>query len=122
MKQKPKSQMTLIEWLDRFPPRYCRLVARTGTSNGQLRPLTPEEFAAKSGLTVRMVHILSPRTTWKGVDVDIVERFRAAAGITFATESAQAKYLRRSVRESARPVRHVHKLRRKDKMNIIGRA
>lgn len=66
-----------------------------------------------------MIHRISRLKSWRGVNVDVIERFRAAAGITFATEAAQARYLARTIRTSARPLRHVHLLGKKDKLNLI---
>ena len=93
-----RTHMTVLEWLDRMPPRVCRLVARDGRA---MRGLTNRQVAERSGLTVLRVMHLSVLHTWKDVPIGEIDAFRRGCGITPANERrvrayvvAQAKNLR----------------------------
>lgn len=68
----------LLDRLERVPPFLCRILARK--NNGH-RGLSHEELAKLSGLSRSTIAELSFKTSWKGVTVDVADRFAAACGI-----------------------------------------
>ncbi len=70
--------MTLIQYLDRFPPVLCRLLAR---KKHGLRPMTNCNIAFVSGLSLRTVARLSQLRSWRGVTIDVIQKFSMACGV-----------------------------------------
>lgn len=81
----------LFKIADRFPPCLCRLVARKGWT-----PMSTRDLAAKSGLSKSYVSNLSKRSTWKGIPIDVVDRFVAACGINLLSPKRTIEYLKSS--------------------------
>lgn len=80
--------MTQTFWdkLDAFPPIMVRLLARTNTQGGGVRPLTNEEVAANWRLTdpsrkASDVISFSWKMSWDGVPIGQVRGFTEACGI-----------------------------------------
>ena len=97
--------LSILEYLDRIPPRLCRQLARVGRF-----PLTNEQIAVASGLTIARVSRIAKLKTWASVPVGQAEAFRAACGVTHLTEWRQIAYLKRAYSQSARPLSHLDKL------------
>jgi hypothetical protein len=88
----------------RYPPILCRLLARK--KNGP--PLTEQEIAARTALTVLEVSLISKLTTWDDVPLKSMQGFLRGCGVDFCNRSDMRridayrrcqptwKYLRRS--------------------------
>lgn len=89
--------------LDDFPPAMCRLLARTSTPRGGVRPLTNEEIASHWRLTDPTrtssdVMSFSWRMSWDGVPLGQVRGFTEACGIFLEDRNnlrKHAVYIRR---------------------------
>lgn len=97
--------LSLLEYLDRIPPHLCRKLARRGRF-----PLTNEQIAEASGLTIARVSRIGKLKTWAPVPVGQAQAFRSACGVTHKTEWRQVAYLKRAFTQSARPLSHLDKL------------
>lgn len=84
------SATLLFTVAERFPPRLCRFVARK--ANGR-RAMSHRDIAHASGLSIGCVAKLSLKSSWKGVDIDIVERFATACGVNLLSPFEANKYL-----------------------------
>lgn len=96
---------TLLETADVIPPNLCRLLARR--MDGSRKPITREEIAERSGLSLGMIDKLSTRKTWKGVDIDVVDAFRKGCGITVENQSYHMRYAKRTFRKQRVPMAHL---------------
>jgi hypothetical protein len=114
MKLPKRSELNLIEWINRLNPKRCRLVARDGK-----RPRSSLEIALKSGLSLRKVERLSVRETWAGVPIETIMAFREGCGITMANENRHIQYLVRTFAESRRPLYHVKGINRKLRKRLL---
>lgn len=85
--------MTLLEIAERFPPSLCRFVARK--SHGQ-KPMSHSDLAQKSGLSRSYVAIISLRSTWKGIPIDVVQRFSEACGVNLVNPQSAMEFIRRA--------------------------
>jgi hypothetical protein len=77
-----------------FPPILVRLLARTKYG----KPLTTEEIAKASKLSVMEVEIISQSKSWEGIDVLKMEAFTKACRVSFTdtTEMRRVEsYLRK---------------------------
>lgn len=63
--------------IDRFPPVACRLLARHKYG----KPLSSQEIAVSSGLSILRVEAISDQTSWRGIDVLELRAFTEACGI-----------------------------------------
>jgi hypothetical protein len=77
--QKNQKPLTIWQRVERYAPCVVRLLARKQLG----RPLTDEEIAERSGLTVSHVAMLSQRTDWVGVDVPTMRKFLVGCGCDF---------------------------------------
>lgn len=93
---KPSSLLKLV---DRFPPNFCRLLARK--NRGQT-PMSHRDIAWHSGLSVSYISTLSAKTTWKGIPVDVIDRFSRACGVDILNPRTTMEYLRRRKRTHLR--------------------
>jgi transcriptional regulator with XRE-family HTH domain len=84
----------LLQRMNRFPPFQCRLVARIGKGR-TVRPLTNQDIAERSGLSVATVSNLSRLKLWDTVPVATAMAFAEACGVDFLRLAAQRNYLRR---------------------------
>lgn len=57
--------------------------------------MSHRDIARASGLSVGCVAKLSRKKSWKGVDIDIAERFSVACGVNLLAPWRAHKYLRR---------------------------
>ena len=71
------------DYLDHYPPCVCRIIARTKSQFRRTQSLTNAEIAAKAGMTVNEVRLLSSLTSWDNVTVDQMWRFSRACGLDF---------------------------------------
>jgi ribulose 1,5-bisphosphate carboxylase large subunit-like protein len=85
--------MSLLETLNRITPRYCRLYARK--LNGR-RPLSHAEIAKLANISKAYVAELSFRDSWKGVSVDVADRFARACGVDLLHPGPAVEYLQQS--------------------------
>lgn len=85
-------KMSLFSIVEKFPPRLCRFLARK--AHGQ-KPMSHRDISKASGLSVGCISKLSMKTSWKGVDIDIVERFSNACGVNLLATSRQKEFLER---------------------------
>lgn len=110
--------MTVLEYLDRFPPCLVRFLARTGQGFGQRR-LTLKEISERSGLAIGTVINLSMRITWQGMTLRTIDAYTQACEIDLfdmsyefrrlkALEQNRFYFLRHPVRKcnKARILRH----------------
>lgn len=74
--------MTIFQKAERLPPFVCRLLARS--KNGW-KPLSHSDIAKASGIARSTVAKLSSLTSWKGVAIDVADRFAAACGVNLLT-------------------------------------
>lgn len=94
---------TFWDKLANFPPVMCRLLARTNTQGGGVRPLTNEEIATNWRLTdpTRQssdVMSFSWKMSWDGVPLGQVRGFTEACGIFLEDRNnlrKHAVYIRR---------------------------
>jgi len=86
--------MTLLQFLDRFPPHLCRLVARQ--SHGR-RGLSARQIAARSGLSLATVSSLSVRRTWAGVKIETIDAFARGCGVDFFHLRRHVQFLKKGV-------------------------
>ena len=68
--------VTLTEFVNRFPPARCRLLARSGT-----RPLSNSDISMRSGLSRAVVCKLSHLRNWNNVKLKTIEAFASGCGI-----------------------------------------
>ncbi len=68
---------------NRYPPVLCRLLARK--PNGP--PLTANEIAAGSKLTLFDVEIISKQTDWSSVPLPVMRQFLTGCRIDFCSRS-----------------------------------
>jgi len=73
--------MTFYSKAGRYSPILCRLLARVRYG----RPLTSQELADSSGLSLFQVEALSRQTNWDGVDIETVRRFTESCGTDFTS-------------------------------------
>lgn len=85
--------LKIEERLDRFPPLVCRLLAREGESNRHIKPLTDDQIAERSGLSISRVKALSWLVDWKGVEVYEMLAFSKGCGVDLSDRSKLAKHL-----------------------------
>lgn len=71
----------------------CRFLAHK--KNGYALK-TCRDIAEESGLSKTLVAVLSLRTTWKGVDADVVDAFAKACSVNFDRPHVHFQYLRQS--------------------------
>lgn len=83
----------IFETAEKFPPCVCRLAARK--KNGW-RPMSCLDIARAAKLSKSYVAYLSTKTTWKGVPIDVVERFSKACGVDLISPKAVLDYFRES--------------------------
>jgi len=86
--------LTLEKKLTRFPPCVCRMLARHGESNRNMRLLEDAEISKESGLTLAEVRSLTWAVTWEGVQVGHMLAFSKACGVDFASGKNLAKHYR----------------------------
>lgn len=78
-----------------FPPIVCRLLARPkGLMGRSQRPLTDEEIAQASGLTVDTVRLLSTLHSWDDVSVGRFLAFTRGCNIDFDDTTAMDRHWR----------------------------
>jgi hypothetical protein len=100
-----RTEMTILQWLDRMPPKTCRLLARHPR---KWKALTNREIAERSGLTIARVIKLSKLETWKGIPIEEIDSFREACGITTGNERRQREYFLATFNGSIRrPLVHI---------------
>lgn len=82
--------------LKRFPPIVCRLLARKGkgAAGRGLKPMTDEDIAANSGLTVAEVRSISWNTSWDKLDCRTMLAFSKACGINISSRESMHKHSR----------------------------
>lgn len=80
----------LLEKLNRFTPRLCRLVARH-----RARPMSYTEIAVRSGLSRATVIKLSHKASWDGVNITQIDKFTKACGVDLLRIGPQVAFLRR---------------------------
>ena len=80
--------MTLMEFLEHWPPRLVRLLARR-----RWRPMSSREIARRGGLSPGWVNKLSLRDSWAGVSVDMVDRFARGCGVDLFSMRRQKRFL-----------------------------
>jgi len=85
---------SLLQFLDRFPPRLCRLVARE--RHGR-KGLSARQIASRSGLALATVSALSRRSSWRGLPVDTVDAFARGCGVNLFALRRQIRFLKTGV-------------------------
>lgn len=83
----------ILERLNKLPPFVCRLHARK--KNGQ-ESASCTDLAKRSGLSRSYIAVLSQRTTWVGIPVDVADKFAQACGVDFMAPWKVADYFRRA--------------------------
>lgn len=89
---------TFWEKLDSFPPIVCRLLARTRSDTGGIRPLSTEEIAQRFMTNPMNIMSLSWRCDWSGLDVKTVRSFTEACEVFLEDRDnlrKHAAYIRR---------------------------
>lgn len=87
------ASVTLLETANFFPPFVCRLAARK--KNGW-QPMSVRDIAKIANLTPSYVSVLSKKTSWNGVSIDIVQRFSEACGVDFMNPNPTVTFFRES--------------------------
>lgn len=90
---------TFWDKLNDFPPVMCRLLARTPTPQGGVRPLTDEEIGHAADITVMEVRGTAWNTSWDRFTLNEVKRYTEACGIYLEDRANLRKhtnYIRRS--------------------------
>lgn len=82
----------LREKLNKFPPFLCRFVAR---KKHGLRPVTDQEIADASGLSISTVCWLSKLKLWDTISLDTIERFSTACGVNLLHTARHVDFLKR---------------------------
>lgn len=94
----------LAALLVEFPPIVCRLLARELHAKGAAqRVLSDDEIAARSGLNLYHVRMLSELHSWDSVPVHDMDRFTKGCGIDF-DDHASVRRHRRYMTAKGRPV------------------
>lgn len=83
--------MNLLDRINQFPPNCCRLVARK--KHGTM-PMTTEEIAEKSGLSVGAVSEISRRKNWNGMRIEVIVAFSEACGVNLLKPERHIRYMR----------------------------
>lgn len=80
----------------RFPPIVCRLLARKGRgARGKgLSPMSDQEIANRSGLSVAEVRSISWQTTWDNLPCAQMLSFSNACGIDLSCRNSIHKHSR----------------------------
>lgn len=86
----------MFELANRFPPFICRYVARKKHGN---EPKSHSDLARESKLSRSYVAVLSRKRTWKGIPIDVVERFSSACGVNLMAPSKTREFLKRAKKE-----------------------
>jgi hypothetical protein len=83
----------MLAQANKVPPFLCRLVARKRSG---WHPMSCADIGKKAGLSKSYVASLSLKTSWKGVPIEVVERFSEACGVDLLHPQDTLKYLRES--------------------------
>lgn len=83
---------SLLQKADRFPPCLCRFVAR---KNHGMDPMSHREIGRKARMSKDTVASLSLKTSWKGVPVDVIDRFSWACGVDIMNPKNAVRFLRK---------------------------
>lgn len=81
----------MLEIADRFPPFVCRFVARKDHGT---KPMSHTDLAKASGLSRAYISVLSRRRSWKGIPINVVDRFSKACGVDLLTPKHTIRFLR----------------------------
>ncbi len=101
--------LKIEEKLKRFPPCVCRLLARTGDSNRNIRLLEDEEIAERANIHVSKVRSIMWLTNWDSVTVEDLFKFSKACGIDFSDRESLAKHYKYT--QLSRPFAYLRKHR-----------
>lgn len=85
----PANHSTFLAEAEDFPPYLCVLIARKDR-----KPVTQEQIAKATGFGINRVIKMWHSTTWAGVAIEDVDKFRAACGITRANIRRHRCYLK----------------------------
>ena len=96
--------LTLSQYLNRITPRCARLLARDRHHRGV--PLTRDQIAQRSGLSIRRIDLLATKDSWDGIPVDIMCAYLEACGITLQNRGKELAYFVRSTIKSRRYLSH----------------
>lgn len=70
----------LLPFLDQYPPKWCRLVARKNRGRDMM---STRDLARVSGLPRSTVDKVSKQDSWKSVGAATIQRFSLACGVNF---------------------------------------
>jgi hypothetical protein len=98
--------INVLDRMNLLPPNLCRLIARDTSS--KRKPLTTEQIAAASGLTVGEVQRISRHTSWDKVPFGSMMRFMVGCGVTTSNFHKHLAYVKSTAR-TRRPLCHLDK-------------
>ena len=70
----------LLPFLDRYPPKWCRLVARKNRGRDMM---STRDLARVSGLPRSTVDKITKLDSWRSVGAETIHRFSLACGVNF---------------------------------------
>lgn len=110
---RPIRSGSYLERMDRIPPFFCRVIARTPRGQGQ-RAMTIREIAQQSGLSWERVSAIARKQSFATVPLGEAEAFRRGCGITLGNEWRHIEYLKRTLdgAKVKKPFRHIRSLPR----------
>ena len=110
-----KSAKTYLLMWERLSPIECRLAARRSWRT----PLTMNEIAERSGLTMQKIRWITSQETWERVTIGDASRFRFGCGITPSNESRHIAYLSRTQSNKRGAMAHLDKLKSRPKRRLL---
>ena len=84
--------MTLLDRLNRYPPRLIRLLARK--QHGQL-PMSAADIALRGGLSVTRVKQISKARSWERIQIRTAQAFISGCGVDPMAIGPHLRYWRR---------------------------
>lgn len=85
--------MTLLQKLNKFPPKLCRMVARVGSNRNQ-RLKTIKEIAYNARLSYRAAKRIASLSKWDGLTLEVVGRFSTACGVNLLQTYDHIRWLK----------------------------
>lgn len=105
----------LSDRLDILSPFQCRLVARNPGRTAK----TVDEIVRDSGLSRRSIIRFSKLHSWSSMTVATIDAFMKGCGITFETQRAHLRYLKRSIATSRAKLAHVREKEKKHFAKVL---
>lgn len=87
----------LLDRANKLPPFVCRMIARVHVSRaGKFRwaPQSHATIAKRANIPRSTVALYSSRTSWKGIPIDVIDRFASACGVDLNQPGRHLRWLR----------------------------